>query len=46
MSPYLFVLSLEYMGIELNLLALNEDFNFHPDVLCWAVSTCALQMTY
>lgn len=30
MSPYLFVLAMEYLGRELNQLALNRDFNYHP----------------
>lgn len=30
MSPYLFVLALEYLGRELNQLARNRNFNFHP----------------
>lgn len=30
MSPYLFVLLMEYMSGELDQLAWNGDFNFHP----------------
>ncbi|KAH0701680.1 hypothetical protein KY285_015958 [Solanum tuberosum] len=30
MSPYLFVLAMEYLGRELNQLALNGNFNYHP----------------
>lgn len=30
MSPYLFVLSMEYLGRELQLLTHNGKFNFHP----------------
>lgn len=30
MSPYLFVLAMEYLGRELSQLTTNGDFNFHP----------------
>lgn len=30
MSPYLFVLSMEYLQKEMNYLEQNQNFNFHP----------------
>jgi len=30
MSPYLFVLDMEYLGREINQLALKRDFNYYP----------------
>lgn len=30
MSPYLFILAMEYLGRELNQLAASRNFNYHP----------------
>lgn len=30
LSPYLFVLSMEYLGIEIKVMAENSGFNYHP----------------
>lgn len=37
LSPYLFVLTMEYLGREINEMAGNSDFNYHPK--CWKLDS-------